>query len=359
MKVSVHPQFKLNGISFSKEELKEVGYSLIKEGVPFEQAIGDFLLDWLNNGSEIMVRTSGSTGLPKRIALKKKGMVTSALATGDFFDVKAGDSALLCLPAEYIAGKMMLVRAMVLGLELVYVEPGSRPLGHTSKIYDFCAMVPMQLENSLKQIGQIKKLLVGGAPLSSTLVKNIQDKKSEIFETYGMTETLTHIAARKVNKVQVGTIENPFKTLSNITVSKDKRGCLVINAPNITESTIVTNDLVEVLSEKEFNWLGRYDNVINSGGVKLIPEQIEGKLSEVIDNRFFVAGLADEKLGQKLVVIVEGEIDRNRLRKKIKSFESLGKYEVPKEIFCISKFRETNNGKILRSETVKKITVKK
>ena len=349
----IHAQFKFNGFHPSIDELKEIGYSLIKEGEPFEQLIGDFLLDWLDEKPTLKVKTSGSTGKPKPILLKKSRMVNSALATGGFFGLEPGSSALLCLPSDFIAGKMMLVRAMVLGLEMDYVEPSSNPLGLISNSYDFCAMVPLQLENSLERLNGISTLLIGGAPISNTLEKKIERESTAIFETYGMTETITHVAVREIHADRSDKDEPHFKTLPRVTVSKDQRGCLVIDAPDICDDKVITNDLVHLISKTEFKWLGRYDNVINSGGVKLIPEQIETKLAQIITNRFFVTGLPDVRLGHKLVLVVEGETDVEIVSQKITGLSSLKKYEAPKAIYSIPKFKETENGKILRHETLK------
>lgn len=360
----IHNRFKLNGLSYSYVQLKEMAYNLIKEGEAFEKEIGDFLLDWMDNKNTLEVRTSGSTGKPKLISLQKNHMVNSALATGEFFGLQPGDTALLCLPATYIAGKMMLVRAMVLGLELDYRHISSNPLQFNYRCYDFCAMVPLQLENSLKNIEQVKTLLVGGTTITRTLYGRIRNQiktqhyKTEIFETYGMTETITHIALKKVH---VGSgageaqVPNTFKTLPNVSVSKDDRGCLIILAPKITEGPVITNDRVDLTSATEFEWLGRYDNIINSGGVKLFPEQIEAKLEALLSLRFFVTGLPDKSLGQKLVLIVEGEMDTDELLQEIRSLKTLEKFEVPKEIYAIEKFQETDNGKILRSKTLSSI----
>jgi O-succinylbenzoic acid--CoA ligase len=347
----IHPGFKLNGFHCSTDALKEVGYSLIKEGAPFEQAIGDFLLDWLDEKPTIEVKTSGSTGKPKSILLKKSHMVNSALATGNFFALQPGNSALLGLPSDFIAGKMMLVRAMVLGLELDYTEPSTSPLEYVSNSYDFCAMVPLQLEKSLGQLKRIKTLLVGGAPISKTLEKRIKLESSTVFETYGMTETITHVAVRKIHPAVPSKVEETFfQTLPGVTISSDSRDCLVINAPDICDNQIISNDLVRLVSETEFKWLGRYDTIINSGGVKLIPEQIENRLAQIITDRFFVSGVPDEKLGQKLVLLVEGEIDVEALFKKITELPSLEKYEVPKAIYILPSFLETETGKIKRKE---------
>ena len=307
MAVKIHEKFKLNGYGYSNEELKEVAYSLIKEGEDFEKDIGDFLLDWLSPDLQLTVRTSGSTGIPLGIALKKQHMVNSAKVTGEYFQLEAGDRVLLCLSPQYIAGKMMLVRAMVLGLELDFVAPTSRPLDGVNKSYKFCAMVPLQLESSINKLNQIQTVIVGGASVSSQLIKLIANSNTKIFETYGMTETITHVAVRPLNQYDTKSKFGAFKILPDITISQDDRKCLVINAPNITDDPVITNDIVELISEKEFLWQGRFDNVINSGGIKLIPEQIEQKLSSLIPSRFFVSALPDLKLGQKLVLVVESQ----------------------------------------------------
>jgi O-succinylbenzoic acid--CoA ligase len=352
----VHLRFKLNDSYYDREDLMEVAYSYIKEGEPFEQSIGDFLMDWLNDKPYMYVRTSGSTGDAKQIRIQKQAMVNSAIASGDFFGINVGDSALHCLPAAYIAGKMMLVRAMILGLEIDLVEPNLNPLEGLSKTYDFSAMIPLQVENSLGKLDQIKKLIVGGAPITANLIESVQDRSTEIFETYGMTETVTHIAAKKINNFSnTSSLEKShFRILPNITIGTDDRGCLVIDAPNIAEEIITTNDLVELLSADEFRWKGRIDFIINSGGVKLIPEQIEKKLAEVISSRFFVYGVDDDSLGQKLIAVVEGKED-SRIAEAVKELKSLDKFEHPKQIYFTETFLETENGKIKREATVEKL----
>lgn len=353
----VHPRFKFEGIHYTFDHLFEVAYSLIKEGESYEIGLGDFLMDWISPADTIRVRTSGSTGAPKDLVIQKQAMVNSALATGSYFGIKEGDSALLCLPGNYIAGRMMFIRALVLGLELDHVAPTSSPLDYVEKEYDFCAMVPMQLEKSLSKLGGMKTLLVGGAPLSDDVRKKAQEAKTNIFETYGMTETCTHVAARPINNLTEAhkNTDVAFKTLPNITVTKDDRDCLVISAPDLLTPPVVTNDLVKITSETEFYWLGRFDNIINSGGVKLVPEQIEHKIANSIESRFFVAGIPDNKLGQKLVLILEGETQQDDLIGKLKGISTLEKFEVPKEIITIPKFKETAGGKVSRTATLKGI----
>lgn len=342
--LSVHNRFKLNGFHLDKDDLCRVAYSFIKEGEAFEKPVGIFILDWFDEKDYIEMTTSGTTGVPKKIHVNKQAMVNSALATGNFFDLTPGDKVLHCLPVQYVAGKMMFVRAFILGLDVDFVEPTSSPLERNEEIYNFAAMVPLQAQHSLEKLPQIKKLIIGGAKVSAVLANELKEIPTDIFETYGMTETITHIAAKKVG-------EEAFKVLPDITVAEDERHCLVVTAPKISEEVIVTNDVVKVLNESEFIWMGRIDNVINSGGVKLFPEQIEEKLSHKIDRRFFVASQDSPELGEKLVLAVEG--DAYPIDEEI--FVELGKYEKPKVVLFIPKFLETPTGKVLRRESLESI----
>ncbi len=345
----VHNRFKFNDYHFDHNSLKEVAYSFIKEGEPFQKQIGNFLLDWFDDNDYVTVRTSGSTGEPKQIKLSKQAMVHSAIATGDYFNLEPGNSALHCLPTKYIAGKMMLVRAMILGLELNLIEPFSDPLMYSNTVYDFCAMVPLQLQNSIDKLKTVKTLIVGGASVSEALQKKLQDTTCKVYATYGMTETITHIAAKPLNHYSSGSLN--YNTLPGVSISKDNRDCLIINAPHLSEEVIITNDVVEIDSESSFRVLGRFDNVINSGGVKLFPEQIEAKLRNRMSNRFFIAGKDDSSLGQELIMVVESET--NTLENSI--FQDLDTYEKPKHIYNVEHFIETESGKILRKKILELI----
>ena len=340
---NVHNHFKLNGFHLDKEDLCRVAYSFIKEGEDFEKPVGDFLLDWFDSKPYIEMQTSGSTGTPKVIRVDKQAMVNSAMATGDFFELRSGNRALQCLPVKYVAGKMMLIRSIILGLDLDYVEPTSHPMEGLEDKYDFAAMVPMQAQNSLKELHNVKKLIVGGARISASLEKELMKLPTEVYETYGMTETITHIAAKRVG-------EKAFTVLPHVTISYDDRNCLVIHAPHIiAEEAVVTNDLVELVNENQFIFLGRLDNVINSGGVKIMPEQVEHKLDGKIEHRFFITAKEDAELGEKVVLVIEG--DAFDVDKSI--FDGLDKYEHPREIVFVPKFKETENGKVLRKESLK------
>lgn len=351
MKNAVHVNFELNNQSFKSIE------ELLAYTKDINLSIHGFLLDWFDEKTYVVVNTSGSTGKPKPMQLRKEFMINSAKATGAFFNLPENTSALLCLSTDYIAGKMMLVRALVLGWKLDVVTTDSNPLKNVTKRYDFSAMVPMQLQNSLNDLNKVQKLIVGGGVVSKELIAQIQGIDTAIFATYGMTETVTHIAVKQLNQFVTSNEEevSNYHTLPNVEVSIDKRGCLVINAPKVTEEVIVTNDVVNLISSTSFTWLGRYDNVINSGGVKLHPEKIEEKLSTIISNRFFVTGISDNRLGEKLVLLIEGIADESlvmELKNELKNSILLTKYEVPKEIHFIEAFVETETKKIQRTMTL-------
>lgn len=339
--LNVHNNFKLNGFHLDRDDLCRVAYSFIKEGDDYEKPVGNFLLDWFDHNPFIEMMTSGTTGKPKIIRVEKQAMVNSALATGDFFDLNPGDKVLNCLPVNFIAGKMMFVRGFILGLDMDFVAPSSFPMQKNDTKYDFVAMVPLQAKNSINELKDVKKMIVGGVSMSSTLENQLSHLPTEVYETYGMTETITHIAAKRVG-------EKAFTVLPNVTISYDENNCLVIHAPKISNEIIVTNDLVELVNENQFVFLGRHDNIVNSGGIKLIPEQIEEKLSDKIVQRFFVAGKPDDTLGEKLVLVIEGE--KQKISDSI--FKDLDKYEKPKEVLFVYKFIETDNGKIKRKETL-------
>lgn len=352
----IHLEFKLNGQNFERNRLLNLAEKYIKNGEPHESGIGAFLLSWLNNEDFVEVKTSGSTGAPKLLKVKKKHMINSALATGKFFKLPSGTTALLCLPTSYIAGKMMLVRAMVLGWNLDTPPPNSSPLDHVYKRYDFCAMTPFQLDNSLSRLHLIKKLIVGGGALSYHIQNLVQGIRTRVYETYGMTETVSHIAAKRINGKKDRKGPAPFKVFPHVTIAKEERNCLTINAPKVSDGIIVTNDIVELLTYKKFIWKGRVDNVINSGGIKIHPEEVEKKLQKTILRRFFITSLPDNALGEKLVLFVEAEFSEetlDKLQQQISNLKSLHKFEIPKKIYFIEKFEETHTGKINRINTLR------
>lgn len=359
-KSTVHKEFELNGNRYNGNELKEVAYSFVKEGEPFEEEVGAFLIDWFNARDYIEVNTSGSTGAPKAIRIRKEFMVNSAEATAKHFKLPEKTTALLCLPADFIAGKMMLVRAMILGWRLDMAQPRVNPLDNVYRRYDFCAMTPFQLDNSIGRLHLIKKLIVGGGVISGRIKALVHGINTKVYETYGMTETVSHIAARRINPKKEKEETIPFKTLSKVSVAQDDRGCLIVKAPQVSTDPVVTNDVVELISYKKFIWLGRADNVVNSGGIKLHPERIELKLAPHMDVPFFIAGLPDDSLGERLVLLMETRDDSlaYAIRKKLdakENFSNLEKYEFPKEVYYLHDFDRTENGKLKRDSTLKRL----
>lgn len=353
--MNFHKSFQLNGRGFATSN------EIIDFSNEISLEISLFLKNWFSENPSIDVNTSGSTGAPKTITIKKDFFINSALSTGEFLDLKEGTTTLMCLPPNYIAGKMMLVRALVLGWHLEVVSPKANPLENSDKTYDFTAMVPLQLENSLEKIAQIKKVIVGGGVVSPQLQEKLQGVQSVVFATYGMTETVTHIAFKKLNHFSaspgVKSMSSFYQLLPNVKVYKDTRNCLVIDAPRVSQEIIFTNDVVELISDRLFEWLGRFDNVINSGGIKLHPEKIEEKLSKIIAQRFFVAGIPDTLLGYKLILIVELESNnvsnfKQLFSENIKNLSTLSKYEIPKEVRFLKAFVETETKKIQRSKTL-------
>ncbi len=318
-----------------------------------------FILEWLDANNFIEAHTSGTTGKPKRILLEKNKMVASALKTGAYFNLEKDAKALLCLSPNYIAGKMMVVRSFVLGLDLRIVEPNGNPLKESVfEEIDFAAMVPLQVMNSLQnkntlsQFRKIKKTIIGGGVVSKSLHQILQKEKNSCYATYGMTETITHIAVKKLNGKDASDV---YETLDNVNVTIDSRNCLVIAASDVADEKVVTNDLVEIISPKEFKWLGRHDNIINSGGVKIIPEEVERILGQFLERRFFVSSQSDELLGNRLILIIEGQEFSKKEKIELSTFmkNNLPKYSIPKEIFFVEKFIETDSGKIKRKENLR------
>ena len=324
----------------------------------FEQRVISFVAEWFDNSKTVKVQTSGSTGTPKVFDIEKDRMRYSANKTCDILGLKQGDSALLCLPVDYISGKMMVVRAIERKLTLFIKTPSINPLTDLNEAIDFCAMSPLQVENSLHKIHLIKNIIIGGAAVSESLKTKISDQlnngessiKNHVFETYGMSETLSHIALKQIYPIA----EDYFKVFDGVEVSLDKRGCLQIFAPNLNSETLLTNDLVEINNGKEFRFLGRIDNVINSGGLKIYPEQLENLVKKELSNEVVFLGIADELLGQKLVLVIEGQ-KTAELTERLEKIVYPSKNHHPKEIIFIEKFQRIPNGKIDRRALTQKI----
>lgn len=241
-------------------------------------------------------------------------------------------------------------------IDLITAEPSGNPLKDKKVHFDLAAMTPMQVFNIMNKktgkdkLNNIKNLIIGGGEISQDLEIKLKLLTNNTYHTYGMTETITHIALKKING---NNINEGFIALKNVWFEHDERDCLIIHATHISDEKIITNDIVNLKSKTEFEFIGRYDNVINSGGIKIIPEIIEGKLSQFINQRFFVYGKPDEKLGEKTVLVIEGKPDIE-IEKNLEKIP-FSKYEKPKEIIFINQFVETGNGKINKGKTFLKL----
>ena len=339
----------------------------------------DFLSEWNNDSDRVLVHTSGSTGKPKPMMVEKKRMLNSARITCDFLGLKPGDSALLCMSLDYIAGKMVVVRSIERHLHLISVSPSGHPLKDidlkdangkdVNGEITFAAMVPMQVYNTLQvpeereRLTHIRHLIIGGGDIDASLEKELQALPGNIaiWSTYGMTETLSHIALRRINGAEASEWYQPF---DSVKISQTEEGCLVIDAPLVCAETLVTNDIVEIESyiynkvEKlRFRIKGRKDNVICSGGIKIQIEEVEALLKPHLEKPFMLAKKKDEKFGEIAVLLTEDE-DLKKVEATIrrllsgksddsnKSSESKShKYWIPREFRYVEHLPLTETGK--------------
>jgi O-succinylbenzoic acid--CoA ligase len=312
------------------------------------EKVESFISEW-ENSDHFTINTSGSTGIPKSIKISKEHAIASAKATGRFLEIKENDRGYLCLSPDTIGGRMMIVRAMVLNLELFVGPVSSNPFYEKTPDYDLVAMVPLQVRtciDELVELNQIKHLIIGGAPISSSLEKDIIDLEINGYQTFGMTETISHIALRNIIRG-----DDFYTTLPDVEIDTNEQKQLKITAPHLGVFDLVTNDIVEILSVNSFKWIGRADFVINSGGYKIHPELVEKELSKIINEPLFCAGLDDEELGEKLILCLEGD---QKLTKS--DFDSLShKYWIPKEIYFFENFHYTGSNKIDRNKSLNEL----
>lgn len=331
-------------------DFKNLNINQLPFETEFENKIKAFLKEWFSGKETVKVQTSGSTGAPKIFDIGKKKMIASAEMTCDFLGLKEGNIALLCLPIEYISGKMMVVRSVIRKLKLILTDPTTKPLQNIDCKVDFCAMTPLQVENSLDKLYLIDNLIIGGAAVSESLKKKIfsslgSENSQRIFETYGMSETLSHIALKQIYPVS----DAFFTAFENVDISTDERGCLKIFAPHLNVEVLQTNDLVEIKDHNQFRFLGRIDNVINSGGAKIFPEQLEALIKKQIPNEAVFLGMEDESLGKKLILVIEGQ-ESQEIIDNIATLPFEKSFHKPKEIIFKEKIPRTPNGKVNRIE---------
>lgn len=311
-----------------------------------------FLDEWHDGSPTLLVHTSGSTGKPKPLWVEKRRMEASARITCGFLGLQQGDTALLCMPLDYIAGKMMVVRALTCGLRLISVEPSAHPMkGLDDSPIDFAAMVPLQVVRTLEvheereRLLRVRHLIIGGGAIDEELEQALQDFPHAVWSTYGMTETLSHIALRRINGAQRDDHYTPFE---GVGISLNDEGCLVIDAPAVCPTPLTTNDRALLAADgRRFRILGRRDNVICSGGIKLQTEEIERKLRPCIHVPFMVTKRRDEALGEAVVLLVESN-DTEQYQAICR--DTLYKYERPKLILSVERIPLTETGKPARKE---------
>ena len=342
--------YKTHRIEFNDFESMEV---LFPDST-FFKGVKSFLKAWDNAQKEdFTFRTSGSTGRPKEITHSRASIIKSVKKTRDYFDLKDGDAALLAMPVAFVAGRMMMARALVLNLDLYLAEPSLNPLKeYDGQAFEFVPLTPLQLEHVLEHnpisIRGIKTILLGGAPVKDELMDRIQTLSNQVFIGYGMTETLTHIAARALNGPDASEL---YTVLKGIKIDQ-KEGCLVINADHI-EGLVYTNDLVEIVNPTQFKWIGRNDLIINSGGLKINPEELEKSLKLEFDFSCVFIGIPDQQLGEKLVLIIEeNQANTTFDEVKVKRFIESGfsKYHVPKLVHVMNEIPMTPTGKTDRNK---------
>ena len=314
----------------------------------FQASLADFLREWFDDHDTVLVHTSGSTGTPKPLHVEKQRMMQSAMLTVSFLGLHTGDTALLCMPLKYIAGKMVVVRALVAGLDLLPVTPSGHPLAQTSTTPVFAAMIPMQVYNSLQvseekeRLQQIRHLIIGGGAIDTSLGNQLLSFPHAVWSTYGMTETLSHIALRKLNGPEASDWYTPFQ---HVKLSLSPENTLTIEAPAVCPEILTTNDICEFNAQGQFHILGRKDNTINTGGVKVQIEQVENALRATLSRPFQVTAVPDPKFGERIVLLLEDPEAACPESLLTEAVHSLSPYWRPKQVFRIRQLPQTGTGK--------------
>ena len=316
--------------------------------------LDEFVSDWQSDSPTLLVHTSGSTGKPKPMLVEKRRMEASARITCGFLGLRAGDTALLCMPLDFIAGKMVVVRSLVWGLQLVAVEPSGHPLKGLTESPTFAAMVPMQVYNSLKVeeerrlLRDIKHLIIGGGAVNSDMAEELRGFPNAVWSTYGMTETLSHIALRRSSGADASEWYEPFDGVG-VTTSAD--GCLVIDAPAVCAPPLVTNDIAEIAPDgRRFRIRGRRDNVVCSGGLKLQIEEMEARLQPHLNVPYMISKRPDDKFGEAVVLLAVTD-DMESVCEVCR--KHMPRYEQPRYFLAVSELPMTPTGKPARAEAMK------
>jgi O-succinylbenzoic acid--CoA ligase len=358
----------LNGRAFRYAEIQQYPLHSHTDVNGYEAKILDFCRQWLNGALAFGLRTSGSTGTPQLIEMRRHQFEASARRTCEYLGLGAGDRELVCLNCESVGGLMMLVRGLEQSMHLTIVEPRADPLALVAPdaAFEFASFVPLQMRTLLDQgyasrLNQMKAILVGGATVDSSLEKAIQQLQVPVYHTYGMTETASHIALRRINGPEASSY---YRVLPGIHVAQDERGCLTVRADVTDDQLITTNDQVRLLDAHSFEWLGRADFIINSGGVKVQAEKVEQVLEVALaelglpTRRVFVAGQPDARLGEQVTAFLEGEPLSETQTQALHNLlaERLDRYERPRNVIYVPQFQATTSGKIDRLATLRSLT---
>ena len=344
----------INDIKKGKLDLKDFNR--------FEREVHKVLKAWHSNQDSFNLYTSGSTSSPKKVSFSRSKLKKSAKRTIDYFHLKPGDRIFMCLNPKFVAGFMMLIRALEGDLDLVIQTPSLNPLKSLNDdlSFQFASFTPGQadsiMENAPQKFENIEKILIGGVSINPQLEKKLRSLRSQVFHSYGMTETLTHVAIRAVSGNETS---NVFQALNGVTFGIEDRSCLIIHDKVLNIRNLVTNDIVELLNEKSFIWQGRVDNVVNSGGIKIHLEQLEAEIDQILLEmgmklNFCLIPQEDQKLTNRIVLLLENrdqEIDKEFLLKTLKS--KLPAHHDPKKILQIPKIALTTSGKVDRMENIR------
>lgn len=371
----------IEGKEYRKENIPGLMQYYIKEygEDSFHCSLAAFLEEWFNDSPLVKVHTSGSTGTPKELWVEKQRMINSAVMTLSFLGLKKSDKALLCMPMKYIAGKMVVVRSLVAGLDIIPVVPCGRPMQNINIIPEFAAMIPMQVFNSLQneedkeKLSQIKNLIIGGGAIDENLSLQLSKFPNPVWSTYGMTETLSHIALRRISGEKASKWYTPFEYVK---LSSSEEGALIIDAPLVSKEKLYTNDIVEFNSFGQFTITGRKDNIINTGGVKVQIEKVEEELKKTMpDLKFMITSVPDEKFGERIILLLENknmnydgtdyknisidsekcqtENKKQKENKIIEAISTLPKFWRPKNIIYTDNIPLTETGKPDRANAKK------
>ncbi|NND93236.1 MAG: AMP-binding protein [Flavobacteriales bacterium] len=338
----------IDGIAYDLDKLKSKWEAILSDvsSPEYQKDIWGFIKHWFDERDHIEVTTSGSTGSPSLKRIPKRWMSSSAKATAKALDLESSKRAFLCISTRHIGGMMMIVRSLEIGLSLITSAPVRKPI--VDQKMDFTAMVPLQVKSILESGGsllQFGTIIIGGAPMDSRTEKQLKSLETPIFSTFGMTETVSHIALRRLSGELATDV---FETLPEVRVSSNAEGRAQVHIPYFDDLTLISNDHIEIIDPQHFLWIGRLDNVINSGGLKIYPESVEAKLADLVDQIFFIYKQTDSVFGEVSVLCLEGKsADEDQIKAAIRS---IGDSKLrPKIVYLIEEFIRTETGKIQRA----------